>query len=128
VTKPEPRQPSAENESVCFEAAFARLETIVRTLEDGQLGLGESLSQYEAAVGCLKQCHEALAQAERRIMVLTGVDADGNPVTEPLEDASLTLEQKQERRARRRSSASGPIDKPARKETTGEVDNPRGLF
>ncbi len=128
MTKPEPRQPSAETESVCFETAFARLENIVRTLEDGQLGLGDSLAQYEAAVGCLKQCHEALAQAERRIMVLTGVDADGNPVTEPLEDASLTLEQKQERRARRRSSASGPSDKPSRKETTGEVDNPRGLF
>lgn len=128
MSKSEQRQPSAENESVCFEAAFARLEEIVRTLEDGQLGLGDSLAQYEAAVSCLKQCHEALAQAERKIMVLTGVDADGNPVTEPLEDASLTLEQKQERRARRRSSASGASDRPSRRDASGEVDNPRGLF
>jgi exodeoxyribonuclease VII small subunit len=118
---------SSDREERCFETAFASLEEIVRKLEEGQLGLSESLVQYEAAVRYLKLCHEALAQAERKIMILTGIDAEGNAITEPLDDTSLTLEEKQDRRAKRRSSSAGD-ERPKRGEEASEIDNQRGLF
>ena len=98
MTEPRPISPGDRADEHCFEVALSRLEAIVHRLEDGQLGLSESLASYEEAIGYLKQCHEALQQAERKIMVLTGVDAEGNPVAEPLDDQALTLEQKQQRR------------------------------
>lgn len=130
MSEPPSRGPVAGHEEHCFEAAFAKLEEIVRTLEEGQLGLSDSLARYAEAVQCLKQCHGALEQAERKIMLLTGTDAEGNPVAEPLDDQALTLEQKQQRRSQRRSTRSPASDtapKPGRA-ASGDVDNQRGLF
>lgn len=123
--------PSA-GEGLTFEQSFTKLEQIVRQLEEGQLGLSESLARYEEGVGYLRLCHQMLREAERKIALLTGVDAEGNPVTEPFDDAPLTLEEKQKSRARRRSrSASEDASRrPRRAEGPGDadVDNPRGLF
>ena len=58
-----------------FEESLAELEKIVSQLESGKLGLSDALSQYEAGDGYLKACHGQLAQAERRIELLCGVDA-----------------------------------------------------
>lgn len=86
-----------------FETALAKLEAIVRQLEDGQLGLSDSLARYEEGIRCLKQCHAALETAERKVELLTGVDADGNPIATPFDEPSLSLEEKAEARSRRRS-------------------------
>ena len=75
-------------ESVDFEKSYAMVESIVRKLEQGQLGLTESLSEYEQGVKHLKQCYRALEQAERKIELLTGVDRDGNAKTVPFSDES----------------------------------------
>ncbi|MCR4412428.1 MAG: exodeoxyribonuclease VII small subunit [Thermoguttaceae bacterium] len=91
-----------------FEDALARLEAIVRDLEEGSLGLDDSLARYEEGVKLLRQCHEMLQRAERRIEMLTGVDADGNPVTTALDDQALSLDEKADRRSRRRSAAKPP--------------------
>ena len=61
----------------------------------------------------LKQCYEALQQAERKIELLAGVDAEGNAITQPFDDAQMSLEEKARSRGRRRSKAAA---KPA--ETT----------
>jgi exodeoxyribonuclease VII small subunit len=66
-----------------FEASLADLERIVRDLEDGQLGLDEALARYEQAVALIKRCHSQLQQAEQRILVLTGMEADGQPILQP---------------------------------------------
>lgn len=66
-----------------FEESLASLEGIVAKLESGDLGLGESLEAYEMGIGQLKKCHQLLAAAERRVELLSGIDADGNPVLEP---------------------------------------------
>lgn len=87
-----------------FEQALEGLEEIVAQLENGQLGLSESLDCYQQGVGLLKHCHEALASAERKIELLTGVDSEGNSETEPFEDEQTTLEQKQNSRSSRRSA------------------------
>jgi exodeoxyribonuclease VII small subunit len=95
-----------------FEAALAELETIVHALEDGQLGLAESLGQYERGVKLMRQCYVLLEGAERRIELLSGLDAQGNPVTQPLADtSSLTLDEKVQQRSHRRSAKStGPVE------------------
>jgi len=121
-----PPQPSGESPS--FEQALAALETIVHDLEEGRLGLGEAVGRYEAGVKLLKQCHALLTQAERRIELLTGVDAQGQPVVEPFdEEATLTLEEKSKSRSKRRSTAkrsppSGVLPPDA------DIDEPGGLF
>ena len=87
-----------------FEEALARLETIVHELEDGQTALAESLERYEEGVKLLKQCHALLEGAEQHIERLSGVDAEGNAITEPFQDEqTASLEDKAKARSRRRS-------------------------
>jgi exodeoxyribonuclease VII small subunit len=73
-----------------FEQSLGRLDEIVHRLEEGQLGLDEALAQYEEGVKTLRRCYELLDRAEQRIELLSGVDAEGNPITRPL-DAQATL-------------------------------------
>ena len=68
----------------------------------GRVWAGRALAQYEEGVKLLKQCHGLLAFAERRIELLSGVDADGNPVVQPFDDAAtFTPEEKTPSRGRR---------------------------
>jgi exodeoxyribonuclease VII small subunit len=97
-----------DQESANFESALERLEHIVKDLEDGDLGLDESLQRYEEGVKYLKICHQKLKDTELKIELLTGLDAEGNTVTTCFEDPASTLEEKQQSRAKRRS---GPAKK-----------------
>lgn len=102
-----------------------KLESIVHELEEGQIGLAESLGRYEEGIKLLKQCYSLLEHAERRIELLTGLDADGNPITAPFDESSAaSLEEKAQSRARRRSQ-SAPA---ARTPRPAEIDSPRDLF
>ena len=90
-----------------FEGALSRLEEVVQEMEGDQLGLAESLERYEEGVKLLKQCQQQLEKAERRIEVLSGIDADGNPVTEPFdEDEGGSLEEKSASRSKRRTKTT----------------------
>jgi len=105
-----------EAERMTFEQALAAIESIVHELEEGQLGLEESLSRYERGAKLLRQCHEQLQRAERRIELLTGVDADGLPICQPLDEAAAPLEEKARQRSRRRSAPSTTGDPPLAEE------------
>jgi len=107
-----------------FEEALKELEETVRLLEDGQLGLGESLERYEEGVKHLERCHELLRRAERKIELLSGVDAEGSPVTKPYGDEDLSLDDKASSRGKRRSSAQAT----ANKDDAEDVDDPSRLF
>ncbi len=72
--------------TLTFEQSLARLEAIVHDLEDGEIGLEESLARYEEGVGLLRQAFDQLRRAERKIELLSGVDEDGNPTTKPFEE------------------------------------------
>jgi len=89
-------------ENLTFEQALAELERIVRELEDGQTGLEESLARYETGVGLLKRCYSQLRQAEQRIQLLTGVDDEGRPITQPFEHAAAVEADKPESKRRRK--------------------------
>jgi exodeoxyribonuclease VII small subunit len=54
-----------------FESAIAELETIVKTLEEGDLALEKSLALFERGVQLSRFCHSQLEEAERRIEILT---------------------------------------------------------
>lgn len=101
-------EPSSEPTAAAglsFEQALQRLQAIVQELEQGELGLDKALERYEEGVRLLRRCHDALEKAERKIELLSGVDAEGRPISAPLDDASLPLDQKARERSRRRSAS-----------------------
>ena len=53
-----------------FESAIAELESIVKTLEQGDLALEKSLALFERGVQLSRFCHSKLEEAERRIEIL----------------------------------------------------------
>lgn len=110
------RPESDDADRLTFEQALAAIESIVHELEEGQLGLEESLTRYERGAKLLRQCHEQLQRAERRIELLTGVDADGRPICVPLDEAAAPLEEKARQRSRRRSAAGTAGEPPDEEE------------
>jgi exodeoxyribonuclease VII small subunit len=122
------RSPKPEDVASCFEDSLAELETIVAELESGKLGLSEALARYEHGIKHLKACQQLLERAERRIELLSGVDADGNPITQSLDDRELdSLEEKAAARGQRRTS--GAKSPPSRgRDANDHVDDAGRLF
>ena len=102
------------SEQPTFEAALAELQRIVADLENGSVGLEESLVRFERGVALLKTCYATLEQAEQRIELLVGARSDGTPVTQPF-DASATADAETPTAGRRRARKAKP-------ETTAEPD------
>lgn len=75
--------PELSLSTLTFEQALAELEKIVRDLEEGKTGLEESLARYEQGVALLRRCYGQLRAVEQRIVELTGLNAEGQPVTRP---------------------------------------------
>ncbi len=50
-----------------FEVALARLETIVESMESGDVPLAELLAKFEEGNGLLKTCEARLKEAELKI-------------------------------------------------------------
>jgi exodeoxyribonuclease VII small subunit len=122
--KPTPRDDCANT----FEESLEELEKIVAELESGKLGLAEALERYEQGVKHLKGCQQSLEHAERKIELLSGVDADGNPITRPFEEAEdITLEEKAATRGQRRTTVtkSSSVRISVR---NNDVDDPNRLF
>jgi len=88
LAKKQSKQETAQQPT--FEEAIERLEAIVRQLEEGEIGLNEALQQYEKGVTLLRRCYDLLEGAERRIELLSGIDAEGNPVSTPMDDPSAS--------------------------------------
>ena len=53
-----------------FEHALSELETIVSTMETGQLPLEQSLSAYKRGAELLQYCQKTLAEAEQQVLIL----------------------------------------------------------
>jgi exodeoxyribonuclease VII small subunit len=130
--------PSDEVVPPSFEQSLEALEAIVHDLEDGQVGLAESLAKYEHGVKLLKQCYELLEKAERRIELLTRLDAAGSAVTEPFDDSPTAAQSAGDNvtsaaRSRRRSTKTVPKEPPDTQVKSGgddtiAMDVPGGLF
>jgi exodeoxyribonuclease VII small subunit len=59
-----------------FEQAIDKLTDIVSDIEDGQVPLEQSLSQYENGMAMIKHCRGLLGQAQKRIEKLAENEAD----------------------------------------------------
>ena len=57
-------------EDMPFEAAIARLEVIVKTMEGDSLSLDESLALYEEGVALTRRLNRELSEAEQRVQIL----------------------------------------------------------
>ena len=117
----------AKSKQPTFEQSLDELETIVARLEGGQLGLAESLREYEHGVKHLKSCYDQLSTAERRIELVSRVDAAGNPKIDAFDDEdSASLDEKGATRSRRRNAKAGAPT--AKRRSNSEVDDDSSLF
>jgi len=67
-----------------FEKSLQHLEKIVGNMESGELGLEESLEQFEKGIKLAKTCQDTLANAELRVEQL--IEQNGLQQTIPFED------------------------------------------
>jgi exodeoxyribonuclease VII small subunit len=69
-------------ERLNFEQAVQKLREIVEKVEAGQVGLEESIRQYELGCKLIRHCREILNRAEQRIETLSR-NLDGTLDVEP---------------------------------------------
>lgn len=75
---------SDKTAKLSFEAALAKLETIVDSMESGEVPLAELLAKYEEGTKLLKVCESRLKDAELKIEKLKKAK-DGAAAFEPFE-------------------------------------------
>jgi len=68
-----------------FEQALAKLESIVEAIEQGKIGLEESIQRYEEGMELIKHCRKILAAAEQKIQKLQLTET-GELTPEPLDE------------------------------------------
>ncbi len=59
-----------------FEQAIDELETIIEHIEQGEIGLEESLAQYRRGAALLKRCRGILDTAQQQVEELTAGEGD----------------------------------------------------
>jgi len=57
--------------SLSFEKAMEALESITDRIESGEIGLEQSLTEYERGMKLIARCREILDRAEHRVVELT---------------------------------------------------------
>ncbi|MEZ0122787.1 MAG: exodeoxyribonuclease VII small subunit [Candidatus Reddybacter sp.] len=57
--------------AINFEQSLKQLETLVESLETGNLNLDESLKSFEKGIKITRDCQTALSEAEQRVRILT---------------------------------------------------------
>jgi exodeoxyribonuclease VII small subunit len=67
-----------------FEKSLQQLEKIVSSMESAEMGLEESLAQFEKGIKLAKSCQDTLANAEMRVERL--IEKNGLQQTVPFED------------------------------------------
>lgn len=77
-------------EDLTFEQALAQLESIVKSIEQGKIGLQDSIAEYEKGVKLLRRCRAVLTEAEMKIQQLhvaeDGTLKPGDTLSPPEED------------------------------------------
>lgn len=104
------QKPKEENssEELKFEKAIEKLEKIVEFLEGGEAPLDEALKKYEEGVHLARLCGEKLAQAEKRVEILSR-QLDGSLKPLPFEVDAVEPEEpaRTERKERRSKPSEG---------------------
>lgn len=83
---PSPGEAAASADApLAFDEALSRLSGIVDRLESGDLGLEESLREFEEGVRLARRTQDALDRAEAKVEKLLALSADGSPALEELD-------------------------------------------
>ena len=64
------REPSAAEAPASFEGALKELETLVASLESGNLSLEQSLAAHKRGLELARYCQSTLAQAQQQVRIL----------------------------------------------------------
>ncbi len=118
---------SPASELPSFETALTELQRIVVDLEDGRIGLEESLARFERGIALLKTCYQVLERAEQRIEQLVGMKSDGTPLMKPF-DATATAEAEDPTAGRRRSRKPKPDPTPEPPVVVDDSDSDSGFL
>lgn len=70
-----------EPDKMTFEQAIQELESIIARVEQGKIGLAESLAEYQRGAALLKRCRGILEVAEQQIEKLS-VEQPGDAATQ----------------------------------------------
>ncbi len=62
-----------------FETALAELESLVSTMEQGDLTLEESLKQFERGITLTRGCQSSLKEAEQKVQILLNQNGEPEP-------------------------------------------------
>jgi len=85
VNAPQSRKPGPEpNKKPEFEQSLARLEEIVRRLENANLSLDDAMRLFEEGVALSRDCQKQLEQAEGKVEILLK-KAGGELAAQPFE-------------------------------------------
>lgn len=87
-----------------FEKDLEKLEEIVGALEDGELALDDALKRFEEGIKLARRCEKALAEAEKKIEILTK-NEDGALEAQPFDEEAGTTGP-----APRKKRAAAPCD------------------
>ncbi len=74
----------ADQAGLSYEQAYEQLQQIVEQIEQGQVGLEESVARYEDSMKLIAHCRRILQQAEQKVLQLQQ-NEHGEPVLQPLE-------------------------------------------
>ncbi len=64
------RQPANQKSEFTFEQGLKKLESLVETLENGELGLEELVKKYEEGTQLIEHCQTHLKLAELKVLEL----------------------------------------------------------
>ncbi len=75
---------TSDNSIKDFEKSLLNLEQIVQKMENGELGLEDSLKQFEKGIQLAKNCQNALSSAELKVNQL--IEQNGLQKTLPFDE------------------------------------------
>ena len=56
--------------TLAFEASLDELESLVKSMDSGELSLEDSLQAFEKGIGLIRDCQQALQNAEQKVQKL----------------------------------------------------------
>lgn len=81
-----PATASHNEQEPSFEQSLAQLEGIVKAVEEGKIGLQDSVTQYEKGMKLIAYCRAVLAEAEAKVQQLN-LGQDGTLTPGPMPPA-----------------------------------------
>ncbi len=69
---PDPTPDNPSPAELDFERAVEEVERIIDRIESGEVGLEQSIGEYERGVALIRRCRQVLERAEQRVEELTG--------------------------------------------------------